>query len=282
MERFRIFRKSGDEWQCLCPWHEDRQPSFSINLHKDKAHCFAGCYSGTATGAIKKLLGYLPQNLETAFEEARSASYWPEVRVNNSQHDGLGYMLNRGFTKETLKAWEIGYDEDKDCIAIPTKKRNGRIIGTIYRQILPEALPKYLYSAGFKVSRCLFGTHLFTPLPAELVYVVEGPLDCMWMWQCGYKSTVALLGCNMSYYQQKLFKKLGERIVLCLDNDKAGKKAVAKVGSVLQKDGFRVYVANLFQGKKDVQEHTKEQLEQVLRTGVVPFLEWKLVSKLVI
>ena len=55
------------------------------------------------------------------------------------------------------------------------------------------------------------------------VYVTEGPLDAMWLDQLGLPS-VALLGMSMSQTQRDLLLTLPTKeIILCLDNDQAGK-----------------------------------------------------------
>ncbi len=272
--KFQLVEVKGSEYCCLCPWHDDKNPSLFINIKENKAICFAGCFSGTARKAIEKLLGYVPQNPETAFEQVQITRRFRDWSVR-SQTGSIEYMYERGFTEETIKAWAIYYDADKDSIAIPAFKRSGKKVGTIYRQTSPEAVPKYLYSPGFKVSRTLFGTYLFEPLPAEVVYIVEGPLDCIWMWQCGYKSTVALLGSRMSIAQTALMGKLGSDIGLCMDNDVTGKKSTGEIATNLVGKGHKVWVVTMLEGKKDVQEHNQAELDEIMKCPI-PFLAWKL------
>ena len=156
---------------------------------------------------------------------------------------------------------------------IPCLWRSGKVVGTIRRQVEATAEPKYLYSPGFYKSKYLFGIALYNPIPSENVYVVEGPIDCMWMWQCGYESTVALLGCSMSLTQMSLLKKLSSQVVLCLDSDKEGKRATKKVASKLIGEGFVVEVAQPLEGKKDVQEHTPSEVDDIIETRL-PYLKW--------
>lgn len=279
--RFRLVRILGNgERACLCPWHDDRRESLLINLEKDKAICFAGCYKGSARGAVKKLLGFVPRDLETAFEwTTTSPTRIPRALPYKTMGgNGLEYLYGRGFVPATLEAYEAGFDGARNCVFLPVRKRDGSLQGTIYRQVDSNAVPKYLYSPGFRVSRCLFGTPVFEPIPAPFVYVVEGPLDCMWMWQCEYKSTVALLGCNLSETQARLLRRLGSTVVLCLDNDLPGKAATSHIGSVLAAQGLTVYVIQHLEGKKDVQECSAEELAEVIKQPV-PFLRWKLAEK---
>jgi len=45
----------GDELLCCCPLHDDKNPSFSINLKTGKYICFAGCGAGDFIDLISKL-----------------------------------------------------------------------------------------------------------------------------------------------------------------------------------------------------------------------------------
>jgi DNA primase len=69
--------------------------------------------------------------------------------------------------------------------------------------------------------------------PKTRVYVVEGFKACLWMLQCGYKNTMALMGSYVSDRQQQMLHRLGCTVVLCLDNDEAGRKATLNVGDLL-------------------------------------------------
>lgn len=49
----------GDEWVGLCPFHEDRTPSFRVNVEKGVFHCF-GCGVGGGTKDLAERLGEAP------------------------------------------------------------------------------------------------------------------------------------------------------------------------------------------------------------------------------
>jgi hypothetical protein len=40
-------RQGSNGWQlAICPFHDDRHPSFSFNVDEDRWKCFAGCGGG--------------------------------------------------------------------------------------------------------------------------------------------------------------------------------------------------------------------------------------------
>ena len=66
----------------------------------------------------------------------------------------------------------------------------------------------------------------------DTVYVVEGFKACLWMIQCGFKNTVASMGSHLLNTSNDSFIDLVVKIVLCFDNDEAGRKATERVGKI--------------------------------------------------
>src|SRR5262249_54625031 len=51
-------KKSGDDWSCHCPAHDDKTASLSIAAGKDRyivLHCHAGCSSIAVIDALKRM-----------------------------------------------------------------------------------------------------------------------------------------------------------------------------------------------------------------------------------
>lgn len=273
MNQFNVSSIKRNEYICFCPWHSEGRetsPSLFINLKEDLAHCFAGCFKGTAREAIEKLVGFLPNRLEDAFTAPAGRGYSNTLSIFSllqaSTEETTDYLDKRGFTKETQTMWGITFEKQKNCIAIPAYRHSGKLVGIIYRQINPILGPKYIYSPGFPVSQILFGAHMLSqdpPLPK--IHVVEGSLDCIWLWQNGFDA-VALLGSSMSETQEKLLQYVSPRIVLCLDSDEAGTKAREKIAKRLLRLGIKVESVSLLPGKKDVQDHSPKELQKVLST----------------
>jgi len=68
-----LLRKSGKEYIGLCPFHDDRRPSLSVNPDKGLFHCFGCGESGDVIDFIMKLDGL-------SFPEARRALGMTAVR----------------------------------------------------------------------------------------------------------------------------------------------------------------------------------------------------------
>ena len=242
----------------------------SINAARGLWICYAGCGQGTIPSLISRYLG---------ITEIEASTYGIEpslsLRVRNNdthvvpqqvQVEELGvpnrvpkWIFGRGFTKETLLFW--GCRENENALVIPINDKNKNLIG--YTERKPEGvLPKYKYTNGSKISQTLFGIDKL-PANTPLVCVTEGPLDTMWLWQCGFDS-VALLGSHMSEQQEELLYKINtSEIVLCLDNDEVGKNATKEIAKRLAKRVFFSYT-KLPEDYKDVQEITTEHLRTII------------------
>ena len=91
--------------------------------------------------------------------------------------------------------------------------------------------------------------------------ITEGSLDTMWLDQNGFPS-VALLGASISQTQQELTLQIPtQELVLCLDNDEAGRIGLHKAMTCLSRN-FMVSYINLPKEYKDVQDIRDEKLLQ--------------------
>jgi len=106
----------------------------------------------------------------------------------------------------------------RDCCGEQTSK--GReYCGQCHR----ETPPKYMHSKGFKRNLILFGENrTWDKAPDGRVYVVEGQLDAIRLWQLGYAPVVAILGSDPSKVQVEKLIRYYDRIIVVSDGDRAG------------------------------------------------------------
>jgi len=256
-----------EQFNMLCPFHEDTHNSCSINVQKGVWICFRGCgqgslksfiqeYSGYSSDKIQQLLGnYMAVIDINVFDDIKEPSdTLPEIEFPFNQEYVPDWIFDRGFTKQTLRLWKAGITAENG-LAIPISDLNNRIVGWAVRR--QTGFPKYLYPKGFKKSAVLFGGHLIAKVP--LLCVVEGPLDALWFTQQGFPA-VAILGMSISKKQVELLQELpvGE-IALCLDSDEAGKIGMEKALTALGQT-VKVSRINLPTGYKDIQEIKDKEL----------------------
>ncbi len=73
----RVYKSGTDQWQCLCPVHNDKSPSVGIKYTKDGRiliHCFSGCETNEILNAVGLSFDDLfPNKLEDNYKPIRKA-----------------------------------------------------------------------------------------------------------------------------------------------------------------------------------------------------------------
>ncbi len=137
---FVTLKKKGVNYVGLCPFHDDRTPSFSVSPSKNICKCFACGEGGTATHFIMKheqltyyeALKYLAKKYNI---EVRERELTDEEKILESEREsmfiindyarnyfknllhtnpegrsiGLSYFKERGFRDDIIKKFELGY-----------------------------------------------------------------------------------------------------------------------------------------------------------------------------
>jgi DNA primase catalytic core len=142
--------RAGREWKGLCPFHEERTPSFHVNPQKQLYHCF-GCGAGGDAiefvmkrealdypAALAKLQGLAGGNAEGTqpgpsrrpvdpltpeFQRAVGPvlEYYEKALCNSPQ--AQGYLKSRGIVgAELLDAFRIGYADGSLLRALPSRE----------------------------------------------------------------------------------------------------------------------------------------------------------------
>ena len=146
---FVTLKKSGANYKGLCPFHNEKTPSFIVTPSRGTCHCF-GCGKGGDSvsfvmeheqmnypEALRWLAGKYHieiQERELSAEEKKeeseresmfivnewAASYFEDLLHHNVDGLALGmqYFRSRGFRDDTIKAFRLGYDlQDRRALA---------------------------------------------------------------------------------------------------------------------------------------------------------------------
>lgn len=147
-------------------------------------------------------------------------------------HTALDYFVKRGFDKEVLCIFNVGFCSDysekqlRGRICIPIEDLDGRVVGYSGRVPKDEDYSKkYQIKWGTKKGKVLYNLNRAKNYINQYGYliVVEGFTSCWALWQSGYKNCVGLMGANMSKDQEELILRHTDKIILGLDNDIAGR-----------------------------------------------------------
>jgi len=231
IQDYVTLKKKGANWMACCPFHQEKTPSFSVNPAKEIFFCF-GCQKGGSVfsfvmemervsfpEAVKivaeKASVLLPAQVDDQKFEARRkeadevielnswALEWWQMQFEQNDVEARGarqYLVGRGISDETRKAFRLGYAPDSwDALSTHLKQRGasqaqiersglvvkkdaggfydrfrGRLIFPVLdsqgravafggRTLQPDGEPKYMNSpetAAYTKGRHLFGLNL--------------------------------------------------------------------------------------------------------------------------
>ncbi|HJQ13375.1 MAG TPA: toprim domain-containing protein, partial [Anaerolineales bacterium] len=153
----------------------------------------------------------------------------------------IAHFTKRGYSEQDLaEAGMISprdsggfYDRFRNRLMIPIRDENGRMTGFGARIIDPNDVPKFLNSPEtpvFSKGHLLYGLdRARKPIRTiDQAVIVEGYLDVIALHQAGYENVVSPMGTALTEHQLRLLKRFTRRIVLALDPDAAGQKAVLR------------------------------------------------------
>lgn len=179
------------------------------------------------------------------------------------------YIVDRGFSLETCKAWQLGYDKEwrdpdtganRPRVVIPIRRVDGKLVGMAGRAIDDEKNQKYWNYWNFHKSKYLFGQHMATP-ETPLVVVVEGEFGVLRWWEHEI-NVVGLMGSHPSDAQFEMLACY-ETLFLALDKDNAGFKGRDEIHKRLGKR-IELYDTVFPDGKTDPDELTQKEAQQCL------------------
>src|SRR6476661_2295609 len=151
-------RRSGAEYAGLCPFHNEKTPSFTVSDKKGFFHCFGCGEHGDAVGFVMKTEGLsFPESVEKLAREvglpvpratpqererAERASTLQEVVEQAARwfqkqlrlpvgRQGLDYLRGRGLGDEVIDDFRLGFAPDSRDGLLGALKREGVPLGKL-------------------------------------------------------------------------------------------------------------------------------------------------------
>ena len=173
------------------------------------------------------------------------------------------------------------YDRFRKRLIFPIKNINNKVTGFGGR-VLDDSMPKYLNSPETPIyhkSKILYGLHEARKhcRKNDQVFIVEGYMDLLAMYQHGISYVVATLGTALTAYHIRLLKGYVENITLVFDSDQAGIQAARRSVALFLKEQVNAQVMVLPEGHDPdtflSQWGAKDFLEKANHaSGMIPFL----------
>ena len=167
----------------------------------------------------------------------------------------LTAMTKKGYTKsELLEAGLVVqkkngglYDKFRNRLMLPVIDTKGDVVAFGSR-VLDKSEPKYMNSSETPVyskRRVLYGLNLAKKTKRPNIILCEGNLDIVTLHQAGFDNAVASMGTALTVEQTRLLSRFTKELVLCYDNDNAGKIATERALQILNDSEFSVKVLQL-------------------------------------
>ena len=323
-------RRSGVRYTGLCPFHEERSPSFSVHAEEKLYHCFGCGVGGDIFDFVTEIENIdFPAAVETLAdrygvevtreqedpqaEERRKARlrlselldraatfYSTFLQDAPEAAKAREYLASRGLGEEVLKQFGVGYapsawdtlimrgqqagfkvselaatglaqkgrtggmyDRFRERITFPIRDARGRAVGFGARAMRPEQKPKYLNSAEnelFHKSEILYGIDQARPAMAKAgrAIVVEGYTDVLALHQAGLAETVGIMGTAITEQQIAQLSATVGTVILALDADAAGQKAMLRAQQVAAGRSLTIRVVAMPAGEDPAEIATAE------------------------
>ena len=164
-------------------------------------------------------------------------------------------MTKKGYSKrELLDAGLVVqnkngrlYDKFRNRLMLPVIDTRGDVVAFGSR-VLDKSEPKYMNSSETPVyskRRVLYGLNLAKKTKRPNIILCEGNLDIVTLHQAGFDNAVASMGTALTPEQVRLLSRFTKELVLCYDNDNAGKIATERALQILNNSEFSVKVLQL-------------------------------------
>ncbi len=341
VSRYVTLKKAGKNYVGSCPFHQDKTPSFTVNPDKKLFHCF-GCNEGgdlfqflmkieriDFAEALARLAAQagVPIRRERAsplskFKELneRVCGYFQINLVSPAGRKARDYLKQRGFSKEIIEKFRLGYalpkwddltktfpkdgetletlglalrgkegtryDRFRERLIFPIWSPAGDIIGFAGRALGDEE-PKYLNISNtplFEKGSVLYGLNFASQAARAYgtLILVEGYTDVIGAHQVGIENIVAGMGTALTAAQAQLLKRYVSRVVLAYDRDAAGRNATLRGMANLRNADVEVFVA-LLPPEQDPDSFVRTQGRDAfiqITEGALPFHEFYLQSAL--
>lgn len=259
-------KKIGREFVALCPWHNDSNPSLTVNDQKNLCFCFACGGGSDAIAFVEQKFGlgfsdaiqriaekhgvpieYDNLDPEEALRLARdrqgllgavasAQEYFRDGIRSDVGQEARAWLKARGIKPETSREFGLGYAASgyfAGRVTVPIDDHRGTMVGFTGRRVVDDSSPqKYKNSPSspiFDKGALVFNEHRAVEAArvAGFMIFVEGHFDVISLSQYGIKNVVATQGtAGPALATVKRLMRHCRRFVLCYDGDAGGHTAI--------------------------------------------------------
>ena len=229
---------------------ESRLRSRILSLNRDAARFYYDqLYSPKGAPVLEYMKNRkITRRNATNFGLGASADEWDGLlTAMRKKGYGDGELLASGLA---IRGKNGGlYDKFRKRLIFPIIDVRGDVLGFGGR-IISKDDPgaKYMNTPEtivYSKRRVLYGLNLAKKSKRSNIILVEGNIDVVMLHQAGFDNVCASMGTALTSEQLQLLSRYTKELVLCYDNDDAGKVATQKALTLLNSTDFQVKVLEL-------------------------------------
>ncbi len=240
-------KDNGDSLLALCPFHEDSNPSFSVDLTTGKWHCFTEDESGNFVSFWAKINGIdtaeaykaILAKYGVAQEKPKPAPKQQKQSANSNlgaysiEQYSADKKLPVDFLRDTCRVSTGRERYGPTYLKVPYIKADGQ--ESTYRKRF--AKKKFLWKTGSSGKICLYGEWRLQAIKETgRVLLVEGESDTQSLWYMGLPA-MGVAGASMFKPEQAEILQ-GLKIYVHKEPDQGGETFTEKVYRGLKDGGF--------------------------------------------
>jgi len=171
------------------------------------------------------------------------------------------YMYIRKLNDVVIEKFDIGYDNETQCLTFPVRDVQGRTLFIARRGVTGK-----FFNYPENVDKPLYGIYEL-PKDCKEVIICESIFNALTCWVYG-RPAIALMGLG-SEKQYEMLNNLNVRsLVLALDPDEQGDRATKKLQrNILHKIiSVFMYPNYMYENKLDINDLTKEEFDNLVES----------------
>jgi DNA primase len=259
----RVASETDNDFLCFCPFHgNSNTPSMTVSRVTGVYNCFSpscGAAGGfrnlvaRATGknhqeARRFMASYrsggtdYAKILEEIGKDAEPVEIaeWDGALMRERQEDlfksaeAIEYLKGRGFTRETIEKFGVGYSSMRKSVMVPCHDEKGMLVGVVGRSIYSK---RFSNSKHLPRNQIVFNAHRAKRAGGTAI-ITEATFDAMLLDQRGYHGAVAILGGVLGKHQVQILDRLFDRIIIATDFDNSNEHRPANCPKC-KRDGLK-------------------------------------------
>ena len=328
-------KRRGKTLTGLCPFHNEKTPSFTVYPDTRSFYCF-GCGAGgdvitfirrienldyvEAVKSVAQMAGMpMPEDgyddtlskkrMRILAANREAARFFNACLTDPKNREAYDYFINRGLSPNTITKFGLGYapddwhqlinhmkskgyseqelvfadlairsekngktnyyDKYRNRVIFPIIDLRGNVVAFGGR-VLDDSKPKYINTGDtlvYKKGSGVFALNFAKNANDNKLILVEGYMDVIALHQAGFGNAIAGLGTAFTPEQANLLSRYAEEVIICYDNDGAGREATKKALNVLGRTGLKLRVVTMSGGKdadEIIRTHGKERFASLL------------------